>query len=56
MTAQPKWTIWRKKQRLENTLPESFDELLSSVIRFVDPAIVGNIMRLTWSPVNRTWS
>ena len=53
--AQPKWAIWRKKQRLENISPESFHELLLTITRFSDPAIEKRIRGLVWSPNDGVW-
>ena len=36
--AQPKWSAWRRKQRLEGT-PTEFAELLEGVIDFADPIL-----------------
>jgi predicted nucleotidyltransferase component of viral defense system len=55
-TAQAKWGIWRRKQRIESESPEKFSDLLSFVTRFADPAIEGRTVGLTWSPGNKSWS
>lgn len=34
--AQPRWTAWRRNQRLEATTPATFAELLQTVIDYVD--------------------
>jgi hypothetical protein len=35
--AQPKWTAWRRKQRLTDATPESFAILFDQVLTFADP-------------------
>ncbi|MFC3492901.1 hypothetical protein [Glycomyces rhizosphaerae] len=37
--AQARWRAWRRKQRLDDRLPERFYELLDAVIGFADPAV-----------------
>ena len=39
LRAQQRWAAWRRKQRLDDRLPESFGDLLESVITFTDPAL-----------------
>jgi hypothetical protein len=34
--AQPRWSVWRKKQLLEDLLPEQFADVLNAVSTFVD--------------------
>jgi hypothetical protein len=54
--AQDRWVAWRRRQRLEDRLPESFSEVLSAVIEFVDPAIEGSAEGRSWDPLARRWS
>ena len=53
--SQTKWLIWRKKQQLENDSPENFSVLLSDIICFADPAIVGEVKDKRWVPATRIW-
>ena len=34
--AQPRWTPWRRNQRLESTTPANYSDLLLTVITSVD--------------------
>ncbi|MFD2025620.1 nucleotidyl transferase AbiEii/AbiGii toxin family protein [Promicromonospora aerolata] len=52
--AQAKWVNWRRKQRLDDSTPEQFQELLDQVIRFADPALEGTA-ELTWTPESQAW-
>jgi Nucleotidyl transferase AbiEii toxin, Type IV TA system len=54
--AQDKWAAWRRRQRLENRLPERFGEVLSAVTRFADPAITGVAEGRSWYPGIHAWS
>jgi len=54
--AQPKWTAWRRKQRLADSTPADFQELLDSCIAFADLILTGNVAGSTWVPVTRTWT
>ena len=53
--AQPKWTTWRRKHRLEDSTPESFGDLLARCIAFADPALTGGSLGLTWYPEQQVW-
>lgn len=53
---QQRWVAWRRRQRLDDRLPESFDEAVAAVIDFADPAIRGDAGRRMWDPANCTWS
>lgn len=39
---QQRWAIWRRRQRLDDRLPESFGEVVGAVIDFADPATTGD--------------
>jgi len=54
--AQPRWTAWRRKQRLTDTTPADFQELLDSCIAFADPILTGSVVGATWVPVTRAWT
>lgn len=53
--AQPKWQAWRRKQRLEDRLPERFNELLKAVIDFGDPPLRGEAGAFRWSATDQSW-
>lgn len=53
--AQRKWETWRKKQRLEQSTPESFAELLQACLVFVEPALTTNVANLRWDPTAQSW-
>jgi hypothetical protein len=54
--AQPKWAAWRRKQRIEQQLPEQFAEVLQHVTAFSDPVISGSANDMTWEPVLQIWT
>jgi Nucleotidyl transferase AbiEii toxin, Type IV TA system len=53
---QQRWVAWRRRQRLEDRLPERFGELLDAVIDFGDPAITGAVEGRVWDPTAGLWS
>lgn len=53
---QQRWVAWRRRQRLDDRLPERFDEVVAAVIDFADPAISGDAERRLWDPANGAWS
>jgi hypothetical protein len=53
---QQRWAAWRRRQRLEDRLPEQFGDVVSAVIDFADPAIVGSAKGRSWDPVTGAWS
>ncbi|MGA2803483.1 MAG: hypothetical protein ABSF89_03685 [Acidimicrobiales bacterium] len=48
--------MWRRKQQLEDRLPEQFADAVSAVVAFADPAIAGAAAGLTWDPATGVWS
>jgi hypothetical protein len=52
---QQRWVAWRRRQRLEDRLPESFDEVVAAVIGFADPAIAGEVAGRSWDPASGAW-
>lgn len=52
---QQRWAAWRRKQRLDDRLPESFDEVVRAIIAFADPAIDGTAASRSWNPADGTW-
>lgn len=53
--AQPRWRAWRRKQRLDDRLPERFDLVLVAVADFADPAVQGAVGDRTWGAEFREW-
>jgi predicted nucleotidyltransferase component of viral defense system len=53
---QQRWAGWRRRQRLENRLPEQFGDVVAVVIDFADPAIIGAVEGRSWDPVVGVWS
>ncbi len=53
---QQRWTVWRRRQRLEDRLPEQFSDVVGAVIDFADPAILGSATGHSWEPAGRAWS
>jgi hypothetical protein len=52
---QTKWVAWRRRQRLEDRLPERFTDVLTQVSAFADPVIAGTPQRAVWRPEQLTW-
>jgi Nucleotidyl transferase AbiEii toxin, Type IV TA system len=44
---QVRWAAWRRKQQLEDRLPDQFAEVVSAVVRFADPVIANTAGGLT---------
>ena len=53
--AQPRWAAWRRRQRLDDRLPERFDEILETVIAFADPALRSATTDRVWHAQERAW-
>jgi hypothetical protein len=53
--AQDRWTSWRRRQRLDDRLPESFSDVLAFIIAFADPVIDGQTRAARWDPTAMTW-
>lgn len=53
--AQGKWALWRRKQRLDDTTPDRFGELLAACIAFADPALDGDSNGKVWEPSRGSW-
>ncbi len=53
--AQRKWETWRNKQRLEQSTPERFADLIQACILFAEPALTNNVAHLTWDPNAQSW-
>lgn len=54
--AQSKWRVWRRRQRLDDRLPEDFSDVLDHVTDFADPALDGSAVGRSWSPASSTWN
>ena len=52
--AQTRYQFWRRKNRREE-LPEHFDDVLTQVIAFADPAVNGGVAQLTWRASSGAW-
>ena len=53
---QARWAAWRRRQQLEDRLPDQFAEVISAVIMFADPIIAGTAAGLAWDPAGGAWS
>ena len=54
--AQPKWLAWRRRQRLGETTPERFQDLIDRCVIFTDPVLTGDARGLVWKPETASWS
>jgi hypothetical protein len=52
---QQRWSAWRRKQRLDDRLPERFDDVVLDVIKFADPSVIGSAVGLSWDPAKSSW-
>lgn len=52
---QRRWAAWVRKQRLDDRLPQSFQETLSSIERFADPALTSSVAGLVWNAGPQRW-
>lgn len=52
---QGKWAAWRRKQRLDDRLPQPFADVLAQVYAFADPAITGAAAGSVWQPAELAW-
>lgn len=53
--AQRKWEAWRRKQRLEQSIPVSFADLLGTCLDFVEPILARSVGQMQWFPSSQTW-
>jgi hypothetical protein len=53
---QQRWVTWRRKQKLEDRLPERFGDVVEAVTSFADPAIAGTAAGRTWDPGQNAWA
>ncbi len=53
---QRRWTLWRGKLRLTETLPADFGDTLNSLRAFANPILTGSAAdSASWDPARRTW-
>lgn len=52
---QAKWAAWRRRQELDDRVPESFTEVLGHVAAFADPALTGEAADAVWRPNDLAW-
>ena len=53
--AQRKWEVWRRNQRLDQSTPASFADLLATCLAFAERALEGTTDRLRWNPSYSAW-
>ena len=53
---QARWEARRRKQQLEDRLPDQFPGVVSAVVKFADPIITDTGARLAWDPAVGAWS
>jgi hypothetical protein len=46
--AESHWRGWRRRQQLEERLPDSFAEVLARITKFADPVICGKVEGAMW--------
>ncbi len=52
---QSKWSAWRRRQQLDDRLPQSFAEVLQQIYAFADPAIASRTAHANWRPRDLAW-
>jgi hypothetical protein len=53
--AQGRWSGWRSRMNLEDSLPARFGDVVDEVIYFADPVITGDASGLTWRAMAQEW-
>jgi hypothetical protein len=53
--AQPRWAGWRRKHRLDDRLPQQFDDVLQLITTFADPALTGAAAGRVWRAAELAW-
>ena len=48
--AQTQWTLWLRRQSLDDHLPDSFEAVVGRVAAFADPVILDKVIDQVWSP------
>lgn len=57
LTAQNRWSGWRRKQNMTNLLPRGLADILDYLTRFADPIIDGSVTdEHRWDPHASTWT
>lgn len=54
-SAQPRWSAWRRKSKLEDRLPWDFGAVLSRLSAFADPVAAGTVGDHIWVATDGTW-
>ena len=54
--AQTRWNAWVRRQRLGDLVPTAFEDLLTEVYEFSDPALPGQVGGLVWNHLLRMWA
>ena len=52
---QAQWMAWRRRQQLEDRLPEQFEQVISAMVELADPAIAGDVRGQAWDPGSGAW-
>ena len=52
---QARWAAWRRKQRLDDRLPERFEDVVDAVTAFADPALLRPDFDNLWDSAERVW-
>jgi hypothetical protein len=55
VTAERRWSAWRRRQSLEHATPPAFSDLLADYLVFAEPAVTGAALEARWDPKTRTW-
>ncbi|MDR2379600.1 MAG: hypothetical protein LBE08_00225, partial [Bifidobacteriaceae bacterium] len=53
--AQTRWAVWRRKQHLEDSAPEQFQDLRDQCFAFADPVLGGEAAGRRWTPSDHSW-
>jgi hypothetical protein len=53
---QARWAAWRRRQRLDDRLPQQFDAVLATVTAFADPVISEAVTKGSWSAAEQSWT
>ena len=53
---QARWATRRRKQQLEDRVPDQLAEVVSAVVSFADPVITDTAAALAWDPASGVWS
>jgi hypothetical protein len=54
--AQNCWAAWRRKNRIDDRLPENFSEILQATADFFDPILPPGGSQQTWIANARAWT